>query len=71
MLGVGGEDVQHTLLARAIAARGYEVSMVMMDYGQADGAEWEGIKTYKTYRSKDRLPVLRFFTRDGRVFGRH
>jgi glycosyltransferase involved in cell wall biosynthesis len=53
--------VQHTLLARALSARGYEVSMVVMDYGQTDGAEWEGIKTYKTYRSEDGLPVLRFF----------
>ena len=59
--GIGGEEVQHTLLARALAARGYEVSMVVMDYGQADGAEWEGIKTYKTYRSEVGLPVLRFF----------
>lgn len=59
--GIGGEEVQHTLLARAMADRGYEVSMVVMDYGQADGAEWGGIKTYKTYRSADGLPVLRFF----------
>jgi glycosyltransferase involved in cell wall biosynthesis len=59
--GIGGEEVQHTLLARAMAARGYGVSMVVMDYGQADGAEWEGIKTYKTYRSADGLPVIRFF----------
>jgi glycosyltransferase involved in cell wall biosynthesis len=58
--GIGGEEVQHTLLARALAARGYEVSMVVMDYGQPDGAEWEGIKTYKTYQSEDGLPVLRF-----------
>jgi glycosyltransferase involved in cell wall biosynthesis len=58
---IGGEEVQHTLLARALAARGYEVSMVVMDYGQADGAVWEGIKTYKTYRSEDGVPVLRFF----------
>jgi glycosyltransferase involved in cell wall biosynthesis len=59
--GIGGEEVQHTLLARALAARGYDVSMVVMDYGQLDGAEWEGIRTYKTYRSGDGLPVLRFF----------
>jgi hypothetical protein len=58
---IGGEEVQHTLLARALSARGYEASMVVMDYGQADGAEWDGIKTYKTYRSEDGLPVLRFF----------
>jgi glycosyltransferase involved in cell wall biosynthesis len=61
MHGIGGEEVQHTLLARALTTRGYEVSMVVMDFGQADGAEWDGIKTYKTYRSDDGLPVLRFF----------
>jgi glycosyltransferase involved in cell wall biosynthesis len=59
--GIGGEEVQHTLLARALTARGYDVSMVVMDYGQADGAAWEGIKTYKTYRAEQGLPVLRFF----------
>jgi len=61
MHGIGGEEVQHTLLARALTARGYEVSMVVMDYGQDDGAQWEGIKTFKTYRSEDGIPVLRFF----------
>jgi glycosyltransferase involved in cell wall biosynthesis len=59
--GIGGEEVQHTLLARALTARGYEVSMVVMDFGQPEGAEWEGIKTHKTYRSEDGLPLLRFF----------
>jgi glycosyltransferase involved in cell wall biosynthesis len=59
--GIGGEEVQHTLLARALTARGYEVSMVVLDYGQPDGAEWEGIKVFKAYGSDDGLPVLRFF----------
>jgi glycosyltransferase involved in cell wall biosynthesis len=59
--GIGGEEVQHTLLARALTARGYDVSMVVLDYGQADGAEWDGIKTFKAYRSQDGLPVMRFF----------
>ncbi len=59
--GIGGEEVQHTLLARALTARGYDVSMVVLDYGQADGAQWDGIKTFKAYRSQDGLPVTRFF----------
>ena len=57
---VGGESVQQTLLARALAARGHEVSMVTADYGQPDGAVWEEIRVYKAYRPEAGLPVLRF-----------
>lgn len=59
--GIGGEEVQHTLLARALSARGYDVSMVVLDYGQQDGAVWDGVKVFKAYRSEDGLPLLRFF----------
>jgi glycosyltransferase involved in cell wall biosynthesis len=58
--GVGGAELQQTLLARALAAHGYNISMVVADYGQPDGAVWDGIKTYKAYRSEQGLPVLRF-----------
>src|SRR2546423_10824306 len=57
---VGGESVQQTLLARALTARGHEISMVTADYGQADGAVWEGIRVHKAYRPEAGLPVLRF-----------
>ena len=33
--GIGGEQVQQTLLAKALVARGYQVSMVVGDYGRA------------------------------------
>jgi glycosyltransferase involved in cell wall biosynthesis len=59
--GIGGEEVQHTLLAKALARRGYQVSMVVADYGQADGAEWSGVKTYKAYKPTDGWPGVRFF----------
>lgn len=57
---VGGEPVQQTLLARALARRGYEVSMVVADYGQVDGLECRGIRVFKAYRPHAGLPVLRF-----------
>ena len=58
--GIGGEQVQQTLLAKALAARGYHVSMVVADYGQSDSAAWHGITTYKAYRADAGLPMLRF-----------
>lgn len=58
---IGGESVQQTLLARALARRGHEVSMVVCDYGQPDGACWDGIRVFKAYRRDAGLKVLRFF----------
>lgn len=57
---VGGESVQQTLLARALARRGHKVSMVVADYGQPDGAVWDAIRTFKAYRPNAGVPVLRF-----------
>jgi glycosyltransferase involved in cell wall biosynthesis len=56
----GGEELQHTLLARALVRRGWRVSMVVADYGQPDRASWDGITTYKAYRPDEGLPVVRF-----------
>jgi glycosyltransferase involved in cell wall biosynthesis len=56
----GGEALQHTLLARALARRGWSVSMIVLDHGQADGASWDGVKTYKAYRADEGMPVVRF-----------
>jgi glycosyltransferase involved in cell wall biosynthesis len=57
---VGGEQVQQTLLARAMQQRGLTVSMAVFDYGQDDGAAWDGIATHRTYGEQAGLPVLRF-----------
>jgi glycosyltransferase involved in cell wall biosynthesis len=56
----GGEELQHTLLARALVRRGWRASMVVADYGQADGAAWHGVTTYKAYRPDEGIPVVRF-----------
>jgi glycosyltransferase involved in cell wall biosynthesis len=57
---IGGEQVQQTLLAKALAAQGYAVSMITADYGQPDGASWHDVKVYKAYALDAGLPVVRF-----------
>jgi glycosyltransferase involved in cell wall biosynthesis len=57
---IGGESVQQTLLARALARRGHRVSMVVADYGQSDGTAWDGIQVFKAARPDAGIPVLRF-----------
>ena len=58
--GIGGAERQQTLLARALVRQGFAVSMVVHDYGQPEGAVWDGIKTFKAYAAKAGIPVLRF-----------
>lgn len=58
--GIGGEEVQQTLMARYLAKQGHQISMVVADMGQADGARWDGVTTFRTYRSDAGLPILRF-----------
>jgi glycosyltransferase involved in cell wall biosynthesis len=57
---IGGEQVQQTLLARAMSRRGYRVSMVTADYGQPDAGVWEDITVYKAFGLSEGLPVVRF-----------
>lgn len=58
--GIGGEQVQHTLLARALARRGLQVSMVVADYGQPDGLEIDGVRLHRAHGLEEGVPVLRF-----------
>lgn len=58
--GVGGEQVQQTLLAKALVRHGIEVSMVVYDYGQPDPAQWDGIVTHRSYKQSAGVRVLRF-----------
>ena len=72
--GIGGEQVQQTLLARALKRRGFDVSMVVADYGQRDGEPVDGIMLFKAHRLEGGIPVLRFihprFTGLWRALGR-
>lgn len=58
--GAGGAQVQMTLIAKALVECGHKVSMVVGDYGQEDGVVWQGVKTYKTYKPNEGLPLIRF-----------
>jgi glycosyltransferase involved in cell wall biosynthesis len=59
-LPIGGESVQQTLLACALARRGYSVSMVVADHGQVDGQVWRGVRVHKSYPPDAGIPVIRF-----------
>lgn len=58
--GIGGEQVQHSLLARAFAKRGFEVTMVVANYGQAEIEKIDGVTLYRAHGLNEGIPVLRF-----------
>jgi glycosyltransferase involved in cell wall biosynthesis len=57
---VGGESVQHVLLARAWRDLGHEVSMIVHDYGQGRSTSVDGIRAVAPYSQNEGIPVLRF-----------
>jgi glycosyltransferase involved in cell wall biosynthesis len=58
---VGGAELQQTLIAKALAARGYKVSMISIDYGQRNGAVVDGVTVYNMHKPDEGIPVVRFF----------
>jgi glycosyltransferase involved in cell wall biosynthesis len=57
---VGGAEVQQSILSRALAQAGFDVSMVCNDFGQPDGVRVHGVTVYKTHRLEQGIPVVRF-----------
>ncbi len=58
---IGGETVQHVLLARAWRDLGHDVSMIVFDDGQGATRVVDGIRTIAAHRRLAGLPGLRFF----------
>jgi glycosyltransferase involved in cell wall biosynthesis len=58
---IGGEEVQHALLARHLAACGWHVTSVVGDFGQQALEQVDGVAVRKTYAPGDGVPGLRFF----------
>jgi glycosyltransferase involved in cell wall biosynthesis len=58
---VGGVERQTTIMARWLAARGHEVTILTWDEGTADGTYVDGVRMMTICRSDIGLPVLRFF----------
>lgn len=57
---VGGESVQHVLLARAWRDLGLEVSIVVHDHGQGRVTNVDGVRAVAAYRRAAGIPLLRF-----------
>lgn len=56
----GGIERQHALLARRLAGRGHDVSMVTWDVGQDDGTVVDGVRVHKMCRATDGVRFVRF-----------
>jgi len=58
---IGGESIQHVLLARAWRDLGHQVSMIVHDEGQGARREFDGITAIAAHARQGGIPGLRFF----------
>lgn len=58
---MGGIERQQSLMARWLAAHGFQVSMLTWDEGQADELVADGVRLIKLCQRNEGIPGLRFF----------
>ncbi len=58
---IGGEEVQHALLSRHLARRGFQVTSLVGDFGQRALERIDGVDVRKTFAPRAGVPGLRFF----------
>jgi glycosyltransferase involved in cell wall biosynthesis len=59
---IGGEEVQHALLSRYLARRGFAVTSLVGDFGQRPVEHIGGVEVRKTFPLRAGVPGLRFLT---------
>jgi len=59
---INGRAVHFKHLSDGLLEQEYDVSFITMDYGQSLSEIINGFKVYKTYRSDEGVPGLRFFS---------
>jgi glycosyltransferase involved in cell wall biosynthesis len=57
---IGGAELQVVLVARRLASRGRDVSMVCLDFGQPEVTVVDGIRVFRAYAPDEGIPALRF-----------
>ena len=57
---IGGAELQQSVIAPELARRGYDVSMISMDFGQEEGSYLKGVRLLKMHKPDAGLPVVRF-----------
>jgi glycosyltransferase involved in cell wall biosynthesis len=58
---VGGAEMQQWALARALATRGFDVTIATCDFGQEPLVERNGVKLLRTYSIEAGVPIVRLF----------
>lgn len=57
---IGGVEHQQSMMARWLAARGHDVSLITWDEGHADGERIDGVRVLNACRADAGIPGLRF-----------